>query len=740
MPNLSVIIDEFAISRKEGALFIKDYKGFLNSWESILEGVWEEEGKVIISHPIIKGYFKQLKTALKDRIEIWEHNPRADLTKAFGIKQNELDYLSYQEIFQHKLLEKLTRSPLEVGEDPFLWILRNLSKVPLLTADKVNKVNYVVNYFAVNDKNDTATKSARKYIHRKALDKHPVVKWIIAGNASERAQNLLLYLYLKGIFEKEELDILLQNFPLWIREIENFSVTDLENLSPLFQLDEYLSRHAFLKRNIEQKLTNTLNKRGLDAFLEKLSGKLGSEIVTLKNWLNKQGLNFTRRDLNSIQEQKIRQKFGNEEFVSLLDYIPPPEPKDLSLDSSLEATLHWIKREYLPFFIWTREHEQNEMTEIYAKQFEDWFLSHYEDVIHSEFSLVNIFQTLQKILCNQEKVLYIIVDGLSYWFLESSLPFEVKIDTFKMYCCFPPSITSVNKPSLLSGKLPQETEADHYKLAEKLADAVSNDTKEKLSDFARKKFKLGIYFVNSFDELLHKRSSYSVLKGELETKLKNLFREIGCLQDVFVILTADHGFTILPKKRNNLLHLKDIEGEVSHCRTLKLLGDTTVPGCVKIVKYLPTPYFVASGYQYLESFPKGATHGGLSPEEVTIPLLTISTFVEDFKMLDFGIKGEIWKKEIRPIEVLIENPNTSSVIVEDLSIEFVNFQHKIDKLKQGANIVPAEFDARNVEKPEIQVGIWYKVRHGGNVYKENTNLTINLKTLMAAEWEDVFDI
>jgi len=54
--------------------------------------------------------------------------------------------------------------------------------------------------------------------------------------------------------------------------------------------------------------------------------------------------------------------------------------------------------------------------------------------------------------------------------------------------------------------------------------------------------------------------------------------------------------------------------------------------------------------------------------------------------------------------------------------------------------VPAEFDARNVEKPEIQVGIWYKVRHGGKVYKENTNLSIKLKTLMATKWEDVFDV
>ena len=157
-------------------------------------------------------------------------------------------------------------------------------------------------------------------------------------------------------------------------------------------------------------------------------------------------------------------------------------------------------------------------------------------------------------------------------------------------------------------------------------------------------------------------------------------------------------------------------------------------------KYLSCAYLIASGYKYLESFPKGATHGGLSPEEMTIPLLTISSSPEIFKPLEFRIKGEIWKKEIKPVELLIENPNKSNIIVEDLSVEFLKFQQRVRILKHGTNRIAAEFDARNIEKSEVVVRIWYKVRYRGKMHERETNLSLKLRSLMEAEWEDIFDV
>jgi len=138
MSKLTVIIDEFATSKEEDILFLKNYDDFLNHWEVVLEALWETEGKIIISHPIIKDYFVSLREAVRDRIEILESNPRMQLAKALGVKQDDLNYLSYQEILKHKLLEKINRSPLEVGEDPFLWILKNLSQRPFLVSNRIN--------------------------------------------------------------------------------------------------------------------------------------------------------------------------------------------------------------------------------------------------------------------------------------------------------------------------------------------------------------------------------------------------------------------------------------------------------------------------------------------------------------------------------------------------------------------------------------------------------------------------
>lgn len=736
MSKLTVIIDEFATSKEEDILFLKNYDDFLNHWEVVLEALWETEGKIIISHPIIKDYFVSLREAVRDRIEILESNPRMQLAKALGVKQDDLNYLSYQEILKHKLLEKINRSPLEVGEDPFLWILKNLSQRPFLVS---NRINYIINYFANNAENFAAIKSAKAYIYKKNLYKYPVIKWVVDGDATEKSKYLLLYLYLKSLFNKEEIEILLQALPPWMQEIENLS-PNLEGLYSLFPLDECLNQHFFLKKNIQQKLISILNEKGLEAFLDKISGKLTLEMEILKDWFKKQALNFTQKDLNPSQEQKIRQKFGNKTFISILKCIPPPKPSNLSLDTTIEDTLNWIEEEYLPFFIWTREHEQYELTEPYVNQFQQWLLSCYEKLIHSEHSSVNIFKVFQKILRKYERVLYIIVDGLSYWFLILSLLPDLKIDMLRTYFCLAPSITSINKPCLLSGKLPQDIEVNHYTLAEELGDVVSNDSKETLGSFAKRQFHLGIYFVNSFDELLHKPYSYAILKKELEHKLNGLFKEISLLKDVFVVITGDHGFTILPKKEDNLVALSDLRGEVSHCRVLKPPNVTEISGCVKMDKYLSCAYLIASGYKYLESFPKGATHGGLSPEEMTIPLLTISSSPEIFKPLEFRIKGEIWKKEIKPVELLIENPNKSNIIVEDLSVEFLKFQQRVRILKHGTNRIAAEFDARNIEKSEVVVRIWYKVRYRGKMHERETNLSFKLRSLMEAEWEDIFDV
>ncbi len=65
---------------------------FLDKWEEIVQMIFKKEKKIIVSHPIVSGYFRNLKYVLGDRIEIIENNPREQLAISLGLGSNELDF------------------------------------------------------------------------------------------------------------------------------------------------------------------------------------------------------------------------------------------------------------------------------------------------------------------------------------------------------------------------------------------------------------------------------------------------------------------------------------------------------------------------------------------------------------------------------------------------------------------------------------------------------------------------
>jgi len=304
-----------------------------------------------------------------------------------------------------------------------------------------------------------------------------------------------------------------------------------------------------------------------------------------------------------------------------------------------------------------------------------------------------------------------------------------------------PSITAVNKPSLLSGKLPNEVAGSYNKLAQQLKALVSDDSRETISTFAKKDFRCGIYFVNSFDDILHKPYAYHILMQELQAKLMYIFDEISQLKNMCIVMAADHGFTILPDKKENLLELENLEGEVTHSRVVRLSWNAKIDSnlWIKTDKYLPVNYCIARGYKYIGKFPKGATHGGISPEEIIVPLMLITPSLKNFMSLDIKIQGKIWRQKLNPVNVLIENPNKDSVIVEDLYIEFVKLPVRPIALKEGTNIISANFDARKIKDSEKQIKTYYKVRYGGRVYEREIVLAVKLRSLMQTGWEDLLD-
>jgi len=157
-------------------------------------------------------------------------------------------------------------------------------------------------------------------------------------------------------------------------------------------------------------------------------------------------------------------------------------------------------------------------------------------------------------------------------------------------------------------------------------------------------------------------------------------------------------------------------------------------------------YAVTRGYAYVESKPKGAVHGAVTPQEAVVPFMSYDQRTADdaYHGLKVSIDGEIRRRRAEnELQLRITNPNTSPVIIDSVSVRLAEVAGRATvSIEAGQSVeVGLTLDASNLLRPTVTLPVDLRLRANGQARDFHDELT--LPTVGAAvsdtEFEEEFD-
>jgi hypothetical protein len=157
-------------------------------------------------------------------------------------------------------------------------------------------------------------------------------------------------------------------------------------------------------------------------------------------------------------------------------------------------------------------------------------------------------------------------------------------------------------------------------------------------------------------------------------------------------------------------------------------------------------YYVARGFRTIGTCPKGATHGGITPQEVIVPVIIIDSSIDTtFKPLRVAINGEIRRgREKNNISIELFNNNSSPITVKTLDLRLITVIDSSNfKIPPGLFVsISATIDASRIKEEFINItGTASLLLKGRDVID---NLEYKINTIGAATsdkaFEDEFDV
>lgn len=452
----------------------------------------------------------------------------------------------------------------------------------------------------------------------------------------------------------------------------------------------------------------------VEMLLDQMSGLSMAELGILV-----QQLNHTSADLDIELLAAVRRHFSRlgqnaDTLLRPLEAVlPPPIPSLPEATWEIGEYLDWAANEYMPYFAWVvRTHQPRTHQQECAIRFSDWLVQQYPHWLTQADSplLTQQFTRLRNILATQTGacVIWLVIDGLTWWqgmvlrdlcIAQGLHPQEHATGIAAL-----PSITSVSKRVLVTG-MPAATSdqrsiaqiAHDYGVRSGLTLRVVRDL-EPLAPILHHTPKLQVLLVlyNMIDTIAHQQTGFTDdegIRGYLQQMVNYLAQcKLAAVQygrDFHVLIGSDHGSTRLPDDAPMLnlpyattsvddLWQADTERQPQQRSTRAAVVtqphhpdtiDRTVWYVLEPNRYqLDTTYLVPRGYSYIKKRPVGWSHGGLTPEEVLVPLLHLTPTPPIWLQLEVSLSGQLQANVEGTLELRITNPNTVDVQVVRLMV------------------------------------------------------------------------
>jgi len=334
--------------------------------------------------------------------------------------------------------------------------------------------------------------------------------------------------------------------------------------------------------------------------------------------------------------------------AALLGLIPPVVPQLDVEKFGWDEMAHWLEHQYFPYYGWSSGSGHVELTEAAVAAFEEWTLRNYDDLtwVENVYGPLALSKDLRTLVGRGLTTVCVVVDAMSW---QDCLKLQAQLvkDQVATLQLRPilspvPTLTDPAKPSMVRGQRPDQM------LANELLDSnyealfaknmssdahpkllVGRSGKTTLSDLTADEADLYLYFYDDLDaNVVHSSYASSIRLKRAGAVMVSLAGEIGEAMTAYrtrfgrplaLVLTSDHGYTELPKDCPvvKIPASKTDHQRVAHAGVAstvgyglgELAGDKT-----------RSDLFVAPGYQCFASRPTGAAHGGITPQELVIPL------------------------------------------------------------------------------------------------------------------------
>jgi len=692
---IRVLVDKYGIKEK-GKIVLASSKEYAYSWDEIIKLILNENKEIIIlKDRHLQRYFYNLQDKFGNRIEIEHVSPHSEWEKSFDFRLPE--EISNEEIANLLLLEKIEK--LKEVENKRLAVLYMISELTEFSDFKVEE-------------------SLMECILKGVENKYPqllndiiadLVKSLPIGKKEfwqrlkeERNKKVALLDAMKSYIA--------QSYP---SDSWSFKECYKESLTYSgFDFPVHLS--SYIDEGFKDKIKDYLNTLKSDktySLSSFISGKLREEWEVVCSFLKENPIQD-----NTIMKTLLKKATGYPDiYEEVQKYMPISLP---SYDINERNIEHWID-EYFAFYLYTRFIERPENTERLVKIFEDFILTYYYKSadFFTQHSVLTIRQKIEGYLKKKRKVLFLVIDGLSYIYHKEIRKIFGTRGSFIFSTL--PTVTEINKQRILSGLLDLKEPYEEIlkRLYKEYHWKESNSDKLDLRSFLQKDYDFYIYWENQFDSYIHRPMTFG---KRFEDHTEMLIRISKEIEDFLkgggvVLLLGDHGYTTLPHNEDNKISVANKEAKIIHNRVLEVKGENKA-GILPLenVYWIDNNIAIAQAYHYFYSLPRGATHGGATPEEMIVPFVVIEKEIEKtFKPLELNLfQKEYLRKKKHVTKLVINNQN-----VYDIQVVSIQFKPSILKIlnpmpiliEQGKNILEIELDLRVITTEDCKVFIEYKV-------------------------------
>lgn len=349
----------------------------------------------------------------------------------------------------------------------------------------------------------------------------------------------------------------------------------------------------------------------------------------------------------------------------LAAYLANSHYQPLSPTATVDEALSWSEG----YFAYLRAslHSTQALDETINSSFTDWLLAQTSRISRSESTWRFCAQQINHYLARGYLVIVTVIDALSALNQDMVLDTLQTLDqlTLSRHILFAPlpTLTEIGKLAVLTGKpshslpniaeaalrqtyqahLPSEKSLSIFKSWQDIQQPITAETQ------------LVVFFENRLDERLHAAPNFDKHRQDIKPVVNQLKQSIkswlkdAAQREVVFLITADHGMTITHGQYTGAAL-----GEAND-RAFKLNSEvTTLPAnFVRVNQDSKSVYAVPKTRLGLS--PAALAHGGLTPEEVLIPLIILERENAKFSTLPIEVVAgpcvrlgnQFWQLELR---------------------------------------------------------------------------------------------